>query len=201
MSALPILSGLLLFTWLDGVSAWTTNGAVLLPRRAIFPSSRANTALYKDDSGGVDSLNVENLKNHEEVGSKMAKSIVTWLDKEVRAGPVEVPPLKLQLTRFVRTWPTHKYISFSFVYLKKWMPQEVHVKMAESVKQSYIKCREAGDADVMSIMTTIADDLTAKWSEYDADTFVGPFDISNYVSDYLVKSSGQEGCDCSHEIH
>jgi hypothetical protein len=81
------------------------------------------------------------------------------------------------------------------------MPQDVHERMAESAKQSYIKCREAGDDDLMLIMTTIADDLTSKWAEYDKDAFVNAWDISNYVSDYLVQASGQEGCDCSSKIH
>ena len=81
------------------------------------------------------------------------------------------------------------------------MPQEVHVEMGQSAKISYLTCRESGEHDLMTIMTTIADDLTDNWSEYDADAFVNAWDIANYVSDYLVKLSGNESCDCSAKIH
>jgi hypothetical protein len=47
------------------------------------------------------------------------------------------------------------------------MPQEVHERMAESAKKSYIKCRQAGEDDLMLIMTTIADDMTQNWDQYD----------------------------------
>lgn len=83
----------------------------------------------------------------------------------------------------------------------EWMPQEVHVKMAESCKQTYIACRQSGEADLMTIMTTTAEDLTENWSEYNADAFVNAWDISNYVSDFLTSKSGIEGCDCSATIH
>ncbi|CAB9519802.1 expressed unknown protein [Seminavis robusta] len=113
----------------------------------------------------VDSVSLTGFENHEEEGTKMAKSIAAWLDSE-------------------------------------WMPQEVHVRMGESAKKSYIKCREAGDDDLMNIMSTVADDLTSKWfEEYDADAFVGAWDIANYVSDYLVQVSGQEGCECSNKVY
>jgi hypothetical protein len=82
------------------------------------------------------------------------------------------------------------------------MPQDVHGRMAESAKGSYINCRKAGEDDVMSIMTTVADDLTAKWHEFDEDAFINAWDISNYVSDYLyLQANGEKGCDCSTEIH
>lgn len=80
------------------------------------------------------------------------------------------------------------------------MPQEVHNRMADSAKQSYINCREAGEHDLMAIMTTVADDLNANWEEYDADAFINGWDIANYVSDYLVQVSGGENCDCSTKI-
>lgn len=82
----------------------------------------------------------------------------------------------------------------------QWMPQEVHHRLAGSAKQSYITCREAGEADLMAIMTTIADDLTENWSDYDADAFIGAWDVVNYCSDYLVQVSGGESCDCSQKI-
>jgi hypothetical protein len=83
----------------------------------------------------------------------------------------------------------------------EWMPQEVHVRMAASVKQSYVTCRLAGDSDLMSIMTVTADDLTAKWKEYDADAFVNAWDISNYVSDFLASKTGSRGCECTQKIY
>lgn len=84
----------------------------------------------------------------------------------------------------------------------EWMEQEVHVKMGESCKRSYIKCREEGHDDLMTIMVTIADDLQEDWYElYDADAFVNNWDIANYVSDYLTALSGSETCECSSKIH
>lgn len=91
---------------------------------------------------GVESLSRELLENHEQEGTRMAASIVAWLDE-------------------------------------KWMPQEVHVRMAESAKQSYMACREKGDTDRNSIMMHISRDLEANWSEVDA------WDVSNCVSYYL----------------
>ena len=83
----------------------------------------------------------------------------------------------------------------------EWMPQEVHVQMAESAKQSYIQCREAGEGEIMSIMMQIANDLEKDWRLYDADAFVNAWDVSNYVSDYLTQKSGAEGCECSNKIY
>jgi hypothetical protein len=83
----------------------------------------------------------------------------------------------------------------------EWMPQEVHARMAASVKQSYVSCRLAGDSDLMSIMTVTADDLTAKWKDYDADAFVNAWDISNYVSDFLASKTGSRGCECTQKIY
>ena len=83
----------------------------------------------------------------------------------------------------------------------EWMPQQVHEQFGESCKQSYIKCREAGQDDLMAIMTTITDDLNDKWAEYDKDAFVNAWDISNYVSDFLTEKVGIEGCACSAQIH
>jgi hypothetical protein len=84
----------------------------------------------------------------------------------------------------------------------EWMPQDVHMRMGQSCKRSYIACREAGDDDLMLIMTSITDDLTSKWSEYDKDAFVNAWDISNYASDFLINKVGNiEGCQCSATIH
>ena len=81
------------------------------------------------------------------------------------------------------------------------MPQEVHKQIGDKAKESYLKCRNNGDDDLMMVMTTVADDLTENWDKYDADAFVNAWDIANYVSDYLVQRSGAEACVCSTKIH
>lgn len=84
----------------------------------------------------------------------------------------------------------------------EWMPQDVHVKMAESAKLSYIYCRENGEEEIMSIMMQVAEGLTEDWFElYDKDAFVNAWDVSNYVSDYLTHRSGSETCECSNKIY
>ena len=82
----------------------------------------------------------------------------------------------------------------------EWMPQEVHVKMGSSVKNTYISCRDKGMDDVAEIMTQVTDDLYARWSEYNADAFVNAWDVGNYVADYLIAKSGSETCGCSTTI-
>lgn len=83
----------------------------------------------------------------------------------------------------------------------EWMPQEVHVQMAESAKNSYVACRNDGQDDVMDVLMRISTDLESNWAEYDADAFVNAWDVGNYAADYLIKRSGSEGCDCSAQIH
>jgi hypothetical protein len=83
---------------------------------------------------------------------------------------------------------------------QEWIPQEVHIKMGESAKASYIRMREAGEDDVMDIMMQISGDLEKNWQEYDKDAFVNAYDIANYASDYLIQRSGGETCACSSEI-
>ena len=84
----------------------------------------------------------------------------------------------------------------------EWMPQEVHRRLGEACKQSYVACREAGQDDLMMIMTTTADNLSDKWDdEYNKDAFVGAWDVTNYVSDFLTAKAGIEGCQCSATIH
>jgi hypothetical protein len=82
----------------------------------------------------------------------------------------------------------------------EWMPQEVHLRMAESARASYVRCRESGKTDVMDIMMEIATALDDNWQEYDADAFVNAWEVGNYCADYLTKKSGNEGCECSSEI-
>ncbi|GAX20127.1 hypothetical protein FisN_17Lu123 [Fistulifera solaris] len=83
----------------------------------------------------------------------------------------------------------------------EWMPQDVHRQMGESCKLSYLKCRQTGEHDLMTIMTTVVGDLEEKWQEYDKDAFVGPWDITNYVSDFLTERAGLERCSCSSQIY
>lgn len=96
--------------------------------------------------------------------------------------------------------PTATFVFSSDVaFVPKWMPQEVHVRMGESAKASYIATREAGKDDVMDIMMQVSSDLEANWKQYD-DAFVNAYDVGNYVADYLTKRSGNEGCECSSQI-
>jgi len=80
------------------------------------------------------------------------------------------------------------------------LPQETHIKIGQSAKRSYVGCRLRDDVDLASIMTTVVDDLVLDWKEYDAEAFVNAWDIGNYVSDYLAKRAGVEGCSCSTDI-
>lgn len=82
----------------------------------------------------------------------------------------------------------------------EWLPQQVHIDMAQCAKKSYIECREAGQNDVMDVMMQISNDLDSNWAKYNDDAFVNAWDIGNYCSDYLVQRSGNEGCQCSSEI-
>ena len=82
----------------------------------------------------------------------------------------------------------------------EWLPQEVHVKMGVSVKNTYVAERSKGVDDIASIMTQVTDDLYENWAEYNADAFVNAWDIGNYVADYLIAKSGSETCGCSTEI-
>ena len=63
----------------------------------------------------------------------------------------------------------------------EWIPQEVHIRMAESAKKSYIACRESGQDDVMDILMAISNDLEADWQEYDEHAFVTAWDIVSYT--------------------
>lgn len=82
----------------------------------------------------------------------------------------------------------------------EWIPQDVHMKMGNRAKETYVKCRTNGIDDVAEIMTEITDDLYSGWDEFNADAFVNAWDIGNYCSDWMIKSSGSETCGCSNEI-
>lgn len=81
------------------------------------------------------------------------------------------------------------------------MEQDVHSRIGKSCQQSYIRCRQEGEHDVMAIMMQIAEDLNKDWMELYDDAFVNAWDIANYASDYLVSQLGVEGCECSAKIH
>jgi hypothetical protein len=85
----------------------------------------------------------------------------------------------------------------------EWMPQDIHVRMGESCRRSYVKCRvELQTDDLMTIMMQVADDLQKDWNrDYNADAFVNAWDVANYVSDYLTAKSGIPGCECNAKIH
>jgi len=84
---------------------------------------------------------------------------------------------------------------------EEWMPQEVHVKMGESAKTSFITARKSGVNTIAPIMMSVAGDLEENWAEYDDDAFVNAWDIGNYVADYLMDRVGNEGCGCSAKIY
>ena len=83
---------------------------------------------------------------------------------------------------------------------QEWMPQEVHVQMAESAKLSYITSRNSGQHNIADVLHRVADDLNENWSKFDKDAFVNAFDIANYVADYLHLRAGEDGCGCSATI-
>eukprot|EP00537_Pseudo-nitzschia_pungens_P013999 CAMPEP_0172385962 /NCGR_PEP_ID=MMETSP1061-20121228/3570_1 /TAXON_ID=37318 /ORGANISM="Pseudo-nitzschia pungens, Strain cf. pungens" /LENGTH=186 /DNA_ID=CAMNT_0013115173 /DNA_START=97 /DNA_END=657 /DNA_ORIENTATION=+ len=82
----------------------------------------------------------------------------------------------------------------------EWLPQQVHIDMADSAKRSYIRCREKNQDEIMDIMMQISNDLQEDWAKYNDDAFINAWDVGNYCSDYLVTRSGNEGCPCSAEI-
>lgn len=83
----------------------------------------------------------------------------------------------------------------------EWMPLSVHAQVGESCKQSYIASRLSGHDDLMLLMTTVVDDLVDEWHVYDADIFVNAWDITNYVSDFMIQKMGNEECECSATIY
>jgi hypothetical protein len=142
---------------------------------------RSSSSSSSNNNNSVESLSLDVLgENHDEVGDGIASSVQRMLDTE-------------------------------------WMPQTIHLKMGQQVKQSYIKVRtttnknnsngNSNDDDdddmIMTIMTTVADDLIANWKEYDQDAFVNAWDVANYVSDYLTtKVNGNDAaCGCSSKIY
>ena len=144
-------------------------------------SSTLSSSNQSGGGGGVESLSLDILgDNHEQVGEEIAASVQAMLDTE-------------------------------------WMPQTIHYQMGKSVKQSYIKVRQSSsgsssltenetndnnnDDMIMTIMTTVADDLTANWNEYNKDAFVNAWDIANYVSDYLTTKINGDGCGCTSKIY
>lgn len=52
--------------------------------------------------------------NHDKEGSRLAKSVIGWLDRE-------------------------------------WIPQEVHVQLAESVEKTFVKARNEGETEVSNL--------------------------------------------------
>lgn len=192
-----VLSFLILTTSLQcqGAAAWLTAGVQPIvgvrprggwTRTTAFVASRHSSSLYSSSSSSnnnnnnVDTISLDKLgDNHEAVGAAMGESVARWLDAE-------------------------------------WMPQDIHAQIGQSCAASYVKARTtaatsssiatstttASTDDMMTIMTIVAEDLMVDWNEkYEADAFVNAWDVANYVSDYLTRTSGNEGCECSAEIH
>ena len=73
--------------------------------------------------------------------------------------------------------------------------------LVDVVKFEFCKRMNNNDDVIMTIMTTVADDLIANWKEYDKDAFVNAWDIANYVSDYLTTKINGDACGCSSKIY
>jgi len=83
---------------------------------------------------------------------------------------------------------------------QEWIPQDVHLRMAECAKESYVNSRLSGETDVMSIMMSVSESLESRWSEFSDDSFVSAWDVGNYVADYLTLRAGVETCACSAKV-
>ena len=83
----------------------------------------------------------------------------------------------------------------------EWMPQTVHAAMGRDVREAYVECRQSGDADVASILISVADRLNENWDRYNAEAFVSAWDCANYASDWLTTNAGAETCECSQKIY
>eukprot|EP00529_Nitzschia_sp_RCC80_P036332 CAMPEP_0113459400 /NCGR_PEP_ID=MMETSP0014_2-20120614/10432_1 /TAXON_ID=2857 /ORGANISM="Nitzschia sp." /LENGTH=170 /DNA_ID=CAMNT_0000350981 /DNA_START=237 /DNA_END=746 /DNA_ORIENTATION=- /assembly_acc=CAM_ASM_000159 len=73
----------------------------------------------------------------------------------------------------------------------EWFPQDIHLQMGLSAKQSYVECRTSDPPqhDVMDILMKISLDLSDDWEEkYDAEAFINPYDVGNYAADWLTKT-------------
>lgn len=146
------------FLWLEG----KCGAFVVTSNRAPFTRSvSASTSLFS-----VSSMSLEHLDpDHEVEGTRIAASIVKWLDTE-------------------------------------WMPQTVHVEMAESAKLSYMASRTSGETDVMGILVRVSEDLERDWRLYDKDAFNNAWDIGNYVSDYIAsRAADTDDCKCASKIY
>lgn len=84
----------------------------------------------------------------------------------------------------------------------EWMPQDCHRAIGEACGATYVRCRIAeGETDLAAVMLAVADALAGDWTEAYDDAFVNAWDVANYVSDYLTKELGVEGCECSARIY
>ena len=80
------------------------------------------------------------------------------------------------------------------------MPQEVHVRIGNVAKETYIICRNNGEVDISAIMLATSEHLDQRWAKEFDDAFVSAWDIGNYVADYLFQRAGIETCACSTPI-
>eukprot|EP00747_Dinoflagellata_sp_TGD_P072511 gnl/TRDRNA2_/TRDRNA2_157512_c0_seq3.p1 gnl/TRDRNA2_/TRDRNA2_157512_c0~~gnl/TRDRNA2_/TRDRNA2_157512_c0_seq3.p1 ORF type:complete len:294 (+),score=24.70 gnl/TRDRNA2_/TRDRNA2_157512_c0_seq3:40-921(+) len=79
----------------------------------------------------------------------------------------------------------------------EWTPLPVHEKIGEAAAQVYSEARDAGLDDLTEILTQMFFGLEPIWNESGFDeSFVGPFDVSNYAAEFLMARTGSDGCKC-----
>eukprot|EP00747_Dinoflagellata_sp_TGD_P072513 gnl/TRDRNA2_/TRDRNA2_157512_c0_seq5.p1 gnl/TRDRNA2_/TRDRNA2_157512_c0~~gnl/TRDRNA2_/TRDRNA2_157512_c0_seq5.p1 ORF type:complete len:277 (+),score=23.72 gnl/TRDRNA2_/TRDRNA2_157512_c0_seq5:99-929(+) len=92
-----------------------------------------------------------------------------------------------------------KWLAFMIArYLDdEWTPLPVHEKIGEAAAQVYSEARDAGLDDLTEILTQMFFGLEPIWNESGFDeSFVGPFDVSNYAAEFLMARTGSDGCKC-----
>ncbi|KAI2499241.1 hypothetical protein MHU86_15228 [Fragilaria crotonensis] len=167
--------------------AWTTTPLPLVPRSL----DRGRTSASPSTGAGVHKLLLSANDRNEET----FKTVTSSTNNNVESISLEKLSDNHEEEGSLMAMSVAKWLD------AEWMPQEIHVQMGHSAKLSYINCRQEGDSEIMSIMMRIATDLEANWAAYDKDAFVNAWDVANYVSDYLTKKSGSEGCECSSRIY
>mmetsp|Transcript_5873 Transcript_5873/g.8060 ORF Transcript_5873/g.8060 Transcript_5873/m.8060 type:complete len:185 (-) Transcript_5873:269-823(-) len=80
---------------------------------------------------------------------------------------------------------------------EEWLPQKVHEEIGERVKNIYVQKRNEGELEVTGILVAVGTELE-KVELYPA--FVGPWEIANMASDFLVVKIGGDGCGCTYQV-
>lgn len=77
----------------------------------------------------------------------------------------------------------------------EWIPQEVHQEIGSKVGEIYVQSREEKDYnDLTSVMMAIGNGLESVDMK---DAFVGPWDVANAASDFLMERLGRETVPCA----